>query len=183
MTRKTLILLAFTLLVVSAACGGGSSGVAGASGGSSNLAASFVPDITSPGAETVAFAEAATSGNLVTVQVNVTDTNNVHTAAFDVVFDAGSVEFVGHSAGSFLEQGGNSPVYQVGSSAGRIVVGVSRGGSSGADASGSANLMSLVFRATSAGQSQVSVVNATLRDGNLDDIPNVDWFGGSMVAN
>ena len=180
MTRKNLILLMSTLLLVSTACGGSSSGVVGAGGGSSNLIASFVPDEPNPGADTVSIAEANANGNIVTLRVDVTDTNDVHTAAFDVVFNGAFVEYVGYTTGSLLEQGGNAPVYQVGQSGGRIVVGVSRSGSVGANAVGSAVLMNFNFRVIAAGQSQLSVVNSTLRDGNGNDIPGVAWFGGSV---
>lgn len=182
MTRKTLILLTSTLLLTSIACGGGSSKAVGGGGGSSTLAASFVPDQPSPGANTVSVAETNASGNIVTLQVNVTDTGDVHTAAFDVMFDDRSVEYVSYAKGSFLEQGGNVPLYQVAQGPGRIVVGVSRGGSSGTTASGSQALMSFNFMVTDTGQSQLSVVNADLRDGNLDDIPGVAWFGGSLIG-
>ena len=143
-----MFLVTTLLLVLSVACGGGSADVASGGGGGSNLiVASFVADEPNPGADTVSFAESNSSGNLVTLQVNVTDTNDVHTAAFDVVFDDTLVEYVGYTVGNLLEQGGNTPLYQVGPSAGRIVVGVSRGGSTGTNAVGSQVLMSLNFRA------------------------------------
>ncbi len=182
MTRKILILLISTLLLVSTACGS-SSGVVGGGGGSNLVVASFVPDEPNPGADTVSIAQTNASGNMVSLQVNVTDTNDVHTAAFDLVFDDSLVEYVGYTAGSFLEQGGNVPLYQVGQGPGRIVVGVSRGGSVGANAVRSQELMNLSFRVTDVGQSQLSVVNATLRDGNLNDIQGVAWFGGSLNGN
>ena len=183
MNRKTWVLLASTLLLASTACGGGSGGVAGgAGGGSTNLAASFVPAVTTPGPKTVSVAQVNSSGNMVTLQFNVKDTDDVHTAAFDVIFDDALVEFVGHSKGTLLEQGGNVPLYQVAVSAGRVVVGVSRGGAVGADAMGSQSLLRVNFRVTSAGQSQLSVVNATLRDGNLNSITGVTWHGGSLIG-
>lgn len=183
MTRKNLFLVTTMLLVLSVGCGGSSDVAAGGGGGSNLIVASFVADEPSPGADTVSIAESNSSGNLVTLQVNVTDTNDVHTAAFDVVFDDSLVEYVGYTAGNLLEQGGNTPLYQVGPSAGRIVVGVSRGGNTGTNAVGSQVLMSLNFRAIAVGQSSLSVVNASLRDGNLNSIPGVGWFGGSVVGN
>ena len=183
MTRKTLGLLTSTLLIVSTACGGGSPGVVGGGGGSNLVIASFVADEPSPGTDTVSFAQVNASGNMVTLRVNVTDTDDVHTAAFDVVFDENLVEYVNYTTGSFLEQGGNVPLYQVGQGPGRIVVGVNRFGSSGTDAVGSQALINLNFRATDVGQSQLSVVNASLRDGSFNDISSVAWFGGSVVGN
>jgi len=183
MTRKSLILLTTTFLLISSACGGGSGGVVNGGGPSTLVVASFVPDEPSPGTNTVSIAQANTSGNMVTLQVNVTDTNDVHTAAFDVVFDDSLVEYVGHTSGSFLEQGGNVPLYQIGLGPGRIVVGVSRAGNAGANAVGSQALMNLNFTVTDVGQSQLSVVNASLRDGNLADIQGVAWFGVSLIGN
>ena len=63
------------------------------------------------------------------------------------------------------------------------MVGVSRTGSAGVNAVGSQALMSLNFRVTDVGQSQLSVVNASLRDGNFNDIAGMAWFGGSVLGN
>jgi hypothetical protein len=184
MMRRNLFLLTTLLLVASVACGGGSGDVAAGPGGGSNLVvASFVADEPNPGADTVSIAESNASGNIVTLQVNVTDTNDIQSASFDVIFDDSLVEYVGHNEGSLLEQGGNAPIYAVTPSAGRIVVGVSRQGSTGTNAVGSRVLMNLNFRAIAVGQSSLSVVNSVLRDGNNSSIPGVGWFGGSVVGN
>ena len=184
MTTRNLILLTSTLLLISTGCGGGSSDVVGGGGGSNLVIASFVADEPNPGADTVSITESSASGDIVTLRVNATDTDDVHTAAFDVLFDDSLVEYVNYARGNFLEQGGNVPLYQVTSQgAGRIVVGVSRTGSAGVSAVGSQALMSLNFRVTDVGQSQLSVVNASLRDGNFNDIASMAWFGGSVIGN
>ncbi len=183
MLKKTSILLTATLLLFGTACGGGGGPAPGGGGGSNLVAASFVADEPNPGADTVSISEAGSSGNIVTLRVDVTDTNDVHTAAFDVVFDDNLADYVSHTAGSFLEQGGNSPTYSVGQNNGRIVVGVSRSGNSGTNATGSRTLINLNFRVNQVGQAQVNVVNASLRDGNLNDISGIGWFGGTLVGN
>ncbi len=63
------------------------------------------------------------------------------------------------------------------------MIGVSRAGNTGTDAAGSRGLINLNFRVNNVGTSQVSVVNATLRDGSLSNIPGLSWFGGSLVGN
>ena len=133
--------------------------------------------------DTVSISQSNASGNIVTLQVQVTDTGDVHTAAFDLVFDDNLADYVSHTAGSFLEQGGNSPTYTVGVGNGRIIVGVSRSGNTGTGATGTQALINLNFRVNNVGQTQVNVVNANLRDGNLANIPGLSWFGGMLVGN
>jgi hypothetical protein len=172
-----------------AACGGGSSGGAidGPDGGSTNLSASFSPAEPNPGTDTVSMGQPAASGSLVTIKVLVTDTGGIYGAAFDLTYDPSLVRFENWHAGSFLEQGGHSPAYQVDATrAGRLVVGVARQGSVGSvDASGSRTLIELTFRAREAGTSQIAFQNATLFDDQLtpQGLSGIVWQGGTVIAN
>ncbi len=167
------------------ACGGGGSGGSGAP--SSSLLASFLPDETSPGANTVAMAEGSKSGDAVTVAVNVSQTSDVYAAAFEVTFDSAKVTYVNHSAGTVLEQGGHTPTYQVGSpSAGRLVIGVSRNGNvPSVNVSSPAPIVRLTFRVKERGSFRLSVENQALYDGQAPPQPKagIVWRTGVAVGN
>ena len=166
------------LLVVAPGCGGSSGG-----GMIPALTASFVAGNPIPGTDTVSMARASLNGDEVTLSVNVTGTNDVYSAAFDVVFNPPTVVFVGHAPGNLLEDGGNAPTYQAVAQAGRVVVGASRVGSvPGANAVGSRPLINLTFRVTRVGNVQVTLENAALLDQNLNPIPAINWSGGTLQA-
>lgn len=184
---RPLTLLLIGVLGLVAGCGGGSSPATEGSG-STNLVAAFTADEPNPGADTVALARASSSGSLLTLAVNVTDTTGVYGAGFDLLYDANKVTFVNWSAGSLLEQGGHSPFYQVDASqAGRLVVVATRLGDVPAvDATGSMPLIRLIFRATEAGTSNVSFAGTPeLRDAQdpQQQLPVNGWFGGTLSAN
>jgi hypothetical protein len=177
------------LVAASLACGGGgggsdSSSVTGGGGGSTLLSASFTPDIPSPGAATVSMDQQSANGNTVTVVVNVTDTNNVYGAAFDVTFQAGIMEFVSWSAGDLLETGGHNPTYIVDQPiSGRLVVAATRVGAVGnVNAVGSRALIRLTFRAVQPGTGSVAFQNGTVQDDTPQDLPGLTWGGGSVSA-
>jgi hypothetical protein len=184
--------LLLILLTASLACGGGgggggseSSSVSGGGGGSGSLTAFFSPDNVAPGADSVTMAEGTLSGNRVTVDVNVTDTNNVYGAAFDITFDNSMMQFDSWSPGNLLESGGHTPNYIVDQpTGGRLVVAASRvGGVSPVNAVGSRALIRLTFRATQPGTGIVAFQNGTIQDDTPQDLPNLTWDGGSVGAN
>lgn len=176
------------VLVAGAACGGSSGDpVPGPGGGSSNLVAGFTPDQPSPGADTVALHEGASTDDIVTVRVAVTDVGGIFGAAFDLTYDPGRASFVNWTSGTLLEQGGHTPSYQVdGRTPGQVVVGASRQGSAPAvDAVGTVPLIELRFRVTQAGTSQIAFQSPDLLDDQLQPqpIPGIQWFGGTLVGN
>ena len=180
-SRTSLLLV---LAAAVAACGGGGGG----SGGgvvSPSLSASFLPDTPNPGANSVSMAEGAASGDVVTVQVRVTDTNDVYGAAFDVTWNDPSIaQYLGWSPGTLLEEGGNVPNYTVeGSVPGRVVVGAARSGNvSGVDVSGTRVLIALDFRLLrTALTPAVFTANPQLYDSQLQPIA-VSWHAGSLQA-
>jgi hypothetical protein len=168
--------------LATAACGGGGDG--GTIG--SDIAASFVPDQPSPGAATVNMTWDSSIGDTATLQVRVTNTDDVYGAAFDVVYDPSRVTFVTWAPGALLESGGHVPNYAVNSpEPGRVVVGASRKGNvSGVDVVGSRVLIRLVFRVTEVGSSAVAFQAASLIDAALppQDISGTTWFGGALVG-
>jgi hypothetical protein len=175
-----------TALFFLASCGGGGGG--DSISPPSGIAASFVPEEPNPSASTVAMAQASAAGDVVIVELRVTDTNGVYGAAFEVFFDSASVQYVNWSPGTLLEQGGNSPVYNVGldpSDSGHLLVGASRTGNvPGADASGSRPLIRLAFRARRAGSFPLSFANAALFDAQNPpaSLSGISWFAGSVVG-
>lgn len=152
-----------------------------------NLAGSFQAETTSPGSDSVALAQEAASGNLVTLAVNVSDTADVYGAGFDLAYDTSHVQFVDWTAGDLLETGGHSPLYTVTTQPGLIVVGVSRNGAvAGVDVTGSATLIRLTFRVLSPGASDVAFSREFLVDSQPPaptPIVGLEWFDGQFVAN
>lgn len=187
MMRPTLrtALNAMLLVLLATSCGGG--------GGDSTtppsgLVASFEPAQPSPGANTVAMARGSATADVVTVDVNVTDTNDVYGAAFDLFFDSAGVQYVNWSAGNLLEQGGNSPVYNVeldSSDSGHLLVGASRTGSvPPVDVSGTKTLVRLTFRVKQANSFPLSFGAEALFDGQNPprEISGISWFAGSVTG-
>jgi hypothetical protein len=170
-------------IVTAPACGGGGGG-SDPGGSPSPLAASFVPDQPSPGANTVAFAEGSKSNDVVTVNVTMTSTNGVFGAAFEVVYDDAHTTFLGYTPGSVVEQGGNSPTYNVDGAAnpGRIVVGVSRTGSAATNVSGTKTVIGLQFRVKQAGVYPMVIQNAAVYDSQNppQQIGGISWFAGAV---
>ena len=104
------------LIALSLACGGGgdeSAAVVPGGGGGSTVSLGFTPDQPNPGGDTVSASLESSAGDTVTVAVDVTDTNNLYGAAFDVVFDAAVVQFVSFVPGNALESGGQAVNYVV----------------------------------------------------------------------
>lgn len=179
--KKGLLALVLGLLIAGGGCGSGGSGGPVKSG----LAAGFTPDEPSPGSTTVAMAENVASGDTVTVDVTVTDTDGISGVSFDVDFNSAHASFVGWSEGTLLEQGGVDPIYQVSSpQPGKIVVVVTRMGDPVVDANGTMPVIRLVFQVNTTGGSAV-----TFQANNLlgqppfpPPIPGVDWYGGSLTG-
>jgi hypothetical protein len=188
MNRK--MIGSLVILVLSAvACGGGSAdkAVPGPGGGSTTVAATFSADQPSPGPTTVAMQPATSSGAVFSVNVNVTDVDDVYGAAFDIVFDPDLVEFVNWSAGTLLEQSGQSPSYNVtATQPGRLVVSATLlgGVSSGVDAVGSVPIFRPTFRALDAGASSMSFEATGMYDpSDPSPMTGITWYGGTLTAN
>ena len=92
-------------IVVATACSSGGSDTGPVIPG---LAGGFTPDQGSPGSDTVSAGQGGASVDLVTVEINVTNVDDVYAAAFDLLFDSAQVTYMGWSAGNMLEQGGTS---------------------------------------------------------------------------
>jgi len=169
-----------------AACSGGGGGDVVTGGPSSGISASFVAEQPAPGAGAISMVQYTAVGDLVTVNLRVTDTNGVYGAAFDVVYNPSLVRYEDWASGVLLEQGGHSPNYTVQvPQAGRVVVGASRNGDvSGANAVGSRVVIRLVFRATAVGSSPISFQAPSLIDDQFppQEISGTSWFGGSLNA-
>lgn len=182
MKRGTaLVLLA---LVAAPACGGGGGGNSGAGGSPSPLTASFVPDQSNPGANTVAMLEGPKSNDVVNVYVTLTSTNGVYGAALEVVFDPADAAYLGFTKGAAFEQGGNVPNYTVDgtSNPGRIVIAVSRTGSTATNIIGSKAMLTLQFRVKQSGTFPVAYDNSAIYDAENPPQPvgGLAWFAGAL---
>jgi hypothetical protein len=182
--KRSVTGLMAVLFCFAAACSGGSGG--GDVGGGGGLAAGFVAEEPSPGADTVNAGEGSTTNDLVTVLVNVTDTDGIYAAAFDLLYDADHATYVGWTPGNLLEQGGNSVFYDVGTpQTGRLVVSASRQGNvAGANASGTRTVIGLTFRVEDPGTSPITYQSNTLLDAQQQPQPinGIVWFGGTLTG-
>lgn len=185
MLKRVLTMTGLLIVVFVTACGGGGGGDATGGvigGGSTRVSAAFSADTPSGDSDTVATSEQNASGNLVTVNVNVVNTDNVYGASFDVVYDADMADFVEHAAGEILERGGNSPFYQVQEvSPGRLVVVATRTGSvAPVDVTGTDTLIQLTFRVTSAASGRLDFENANISDEQPQNVSIQEWAGGTL---
>lgn len=173
-------------LVTAPACGGGGGADPGPGGSPTPVAASFVPDQPSPASNTVAMAEGSTSNDLVTVNVTLTGTNGVYGTAFEVVYDSTHTQYLDFAPGVVFEQGGAAPLYQItpkpGATPPRVVIGISRTGSTGTNVLGTKTVVSLQFRVKEAGVFPMSIENAVVFDSQAtpQPIPGISWFAGAV---
>ena len=185
--KNAMVTLMILLIPAAVACGGGSSSDSVINGGGGSSSIGFNPSEPAPGANTVALGTDSPSGDAVSLDVNVTDTQDVYGASFRVQFDPSLITFLGWRRGSVLERGGHVPTYTINQAVpGEIVVGISRNGDVPAvDVTGSEPLVVLDFRMTRAGTSEVVFSAAELYDGSLppQQIPGLAWFGGTLYAN
>jgi hypothetical protein len=179
----TLLLLA---LLAAPACGGGGGGDSATGGSPGPLSASFVADQPSPGSNTVAMLEGPKNNDIVSVYVTLTDTSGVYGAALEVVFNTADAAYLGFTHGAAFEQGGISPNYTVDgtSNPGRIVIAVSRTGSTGTNIVGSKAMLTLQFRVKQAGTFPVTFENSAIYDAQSPPQPvaGIAWFAGALKA-
>ena len=184
--KRALPLLLLISLVAVVACGGSSpTSDRSTGGGSGSITASFDAEEPSPGNNEVSMAQAGTSGNAVTVVVQITNTNGVYGANFDVSYDTAKVQFEGHSPGTILESGGQNPTYQVHAANGMVTVGVSRTGAvPGVNVLGTQPLVLLTFRVTDVGTMPIDFLNGTVYDDQStpQPLPISAWWAGSLVG-
>ena len=176
--------LTIIALTLATACGSG-----GGSGGSgpisSNLVAGFSPDQPAPPANTVAMAEGSKTGDLVTVDITVTDTSGIYGAAFDITFNANNAIFEGWSPGNLLETGGHTPYYDVDLvAAGQLVIVATRQGPvAGVTASGTRTMVRLTFRVTHEGGHGLAFQSQALYDDQTQPQPiAVSWAEGDLTG-
>lgn len=190
MKRLVTFLSLLAVIILTACGGGGGDGDAvppdPTGGGSSLIGAGFTGAVANPGANTVSMSRRSVSGNMVTVNVNVTDTNDVYGASFDVTYDSSFADYVSWTGGTLLEEGGHSPYYNVyEATPGRIVVVASRSGSVPAvDVTGTTVLIRLTFRVNSTGASAVGFENAHLSNASVppDNLIGITWEGGDLTG-
>src|SRR5262245_20752992 len=172
-------------LVAAPACGGGGGGSDSGVGGSPTpLSASFVPELTSPGSNTVAMLQASKTNDVVNVYVTLTGTSNVYGAAFEVVFNDTDATYLGFTKGVAFEAGGNAPNYTVDgtSNPGRIVFCVARTNGTATNITASKAILTLQFRVKQSGTSPVALQNGVIFDAQTQPQPiaNILWYAGPL---
>lgn len=171
------------------ACGGGGGG-SDSSGGTigpspTPVTAAFAPDSPIPPSNTFALLEGSKTGDLVTVRATLTNATGVYGVAFEITYDSAKVAYVSYSAGTLLEQGGQTPTYQVSvPTAGRVVVAASRNGNVAAvNASGTVDVIRLTFRAKTTGASRGEFgLSPVVYDGQAPPQPKagISWTAGTF---
>ena len=121
------------------------------------------------------------------LDVNVSNVENLSGVAFDLNFDPSLVSFASTSEGTFLSQGCNTSL-QAGlgpNNNGKLIVGITRLGSSCGGVSGSGSLMTLNFKSlTKAGTNNFSFSNNDLFNSSAppdNHIPSVQWMPSSVT--
>ncbi|MBD3868897.1 MAG: hypothetical protein IFK94_12285 [Acidobacteria bacterium] len=179
--NRVVTILSLLAVVFLTACGGGGGDVASSGGGSSLLAASFSADEQNPGQNSVSLQEGSSSGNRVTVLVQVTDTVNLTGGTFDVTYDPARFTYMGSSAGDLFESSGVTPIYGVNEPvSGHLVIGV--GSATAVGVNGAETLIRLSFRADAQGSGQVVLDLADLLGASGQAVPGVAWFGGTLIG-
>jgi len=184
--RNRLSWIALCLALPLCACSGSGDEAPISTGGpSSSLVASFTAARPNPDTLDVRMTAGGGSGDQLTVDVEIVDTQGVYGAGFELIYDTSVADYLGHSAGTLLEQGGISVNYTViEATPGRVLVSASRTGAvSGANATGPMPVIRLNFRAEQLGTSDFRFDLPFLVDGNLQDLTGIDWFGGVFSAN
>jgi hypothetical protein len=125
----------------------------------------------------------------VLIDINITDTAGVFGAAFTVTYDTSMATYAAYSAGTLLEQGGQSVFYDVNESQpGQVDVVATRltQGAPGADANGSIPVIRLRFDVDEVGGNTLAFQANTLWDASQplpQPVAGVSWHGGAIVAN
>ena len=174
-------ILSLLAVVSLTACGGGGDGVSSSGGGSSLLAASFTADLASPGPNTVSLQEGSSSGNMVTVTVQVTDTVNLTGGTFDLFYNPARFNYMGSSAGNLFESSGVTPIYGVNEPvSGHLIIGI--GSATAVSVNGSETLIRLSFRADAQGSAPVTLELADLLDASGQPVAAIAWHGGTLAG-
>ena len=158
-------------------CGGGGGG-----GGNQvippSLVASFTPAKSTPDALDISLQKKSQSGDSFTIDVVITDVNNVYSASFDLVYDGALLDYLNYTEGNFLNDGATTS-FLVSEQSGRLVVGATRLGQvPGVNAVGNKILMSIAFKVKKTGSTSVAFENNNLLNSTGAPI-QVEWFGGT----
>jgi hypothetical protein len=177
MSRIRLALSLIPLVTV-LACGSGGGGSASA------VVADFTPEPPAKNNDSVSMT-GAENGDEVTVSVNINQTTSVSGADFDVMFDTANVTFVDWDPGTLLEQGGATPIYTVGTTAGGITVAATRTGGSTTNVNGTMPLIKLTFRVDQVGTFDLAIDNEALYGSGVPPASKggIEWTAGSLVGN
>jgi hypothetical protein len=184
MIKRVTTVMGLLVVVCLTACGGSGGGDPAevVSDPSSTIVASYEADSPAGTANTVFTSEWDAARNYATVNVLISDTNDVYGASFDVVYDSDLADYVEYASGGLLERDGNNPFYQVQEvAAGRLVVVATRSGDvPGVDVSGSETLIRLTFRLEETGSGRIDFENANISNDVPQNLPIQEWAGGTL---
>lgn len=189
--KKVINLLLITLMAsIIVGCGGGGGDDAappGGGGGTGTFSASFTADNPTPGADSVSMDQGSASGARVTIDVNITDTQDVFGGTFDVTYPSSMVNYVGQTDGNWNDScGSNRSTTVTQPTPGQLsVVSQCLNPAGSVNVTGTRRFVSLIFDVTAVGSGSVSVSNAALQnDSNPpQDLGGITWDGGTIVGN
>lgn len=168
---------------LSFSCGGGGGGSGPADVITPSITATFTEDKASPDSMDVTLQRRSQSGDSFTVDVVITDVNDVFTVSFDLSYDGSLIDYLDYTEGTFLSEGGNVLTsFLVSEQSDRIIVGASRLGQvGGVNASGDEILMSIAFRVKKKGSDSVTFENNDIiNSSGPPAIQGIEWFGGEV---
>jgi hypothetical protein len=189
--EKQIRAVSFAVLVVLVTCFGCSSGGdGGGDEGNGEISVAFLPSTSSPGAGSVSLSEGSTSGDLVTVDVNVTDMSDVFAADFQLEWNDSRARFLGWDEGNLLSKDGEASSFSVVESSGGILrIECTRVGTSAeVDAVGTERLLSIDFRVRRRGETPLSFSPPgassprEITDAAGNPVSGNDWAGGRLFA-
>lgn len=162
-------IIALAGCVLALGCGGGG----GSGGGGSSAGVALVP------------AEAKVAvGATVAVDVEGINLAGVHAVAFDVLYDADRLEFVGASPGGLLGQAGVEAAFAAAlqdGAPGRLAIGAARLGSV-SGSSGSGSLARLQFRAIGSGAADLAFGDPKTASGPANESQSIGSWTGTTIS-
>lgn len=178
-TRSAALLLSVVLLGPS--CGGDGGGTPSSGG----PCLEFTP-AASPAPDTVSTRVAGNACSTIDLELQITDVSDVFAVSFTVTFDPATVSFDSLStAGSLLASDGALLETEIVGSSGMVAIGVTRLASTGRDAAGTANLLTLRFRQqAAAGASLLSYGDTRVLGSEAppQEKPGISWTGGTVES-
>ncbi len=174
--------LAGTALALSLGCGGGGGGGGGGPVQPPTPGLTFTPSAVA-GANSVALQASVATATALQLDVTVQAVPGLYGLAFDVDFPATALRYTNSTSGDALASTNVPILLQVSeTSAGHLVVGLSRTGSVAGISSATGVALSLRFDAVAAGNGAISFSRNHAFDQRGVDIAGTSWVGGTVAV-